>query len=158
MQQEAEMTMKIGMSFVGRTAGVAALLATGLAVCWPQQKGSSNVQAAAPLLQQQQAAAQKSLLGQASTPSPTMRQPNGTVSSVPLGDDPLFTLGDSLRAKRNDERQKRLESDTQRLLTLANQLKSEVGASGAESMTPEMLRQMDEIEKLAKSVKDKMRN
>ncbi len=151
--------MKRRISLRGRTARLAALLSTGLAVCWAQQKGGSNAQAAAALLQQQQlAAAQQSLLGQASTPSSSLRQPNGTVSSVPLGDDPLFTLGDSLRAKRNDERQKRLESDTQRLLTLANQLKSEVGASGAESMTPEMLRQMDEIEKLAKSVKERMRS
>jgi hypothetical protein len=62
------------------------------------------------------------------------------------------------RQKRNDERQRRLVSDTQRLLVLANQLKAEVAASGAESMTPEMLRQVDEIEKLARSVKDKMRD
>jgi hypothetical protein len=59
---------------------------------------------------------------------------------------------------RNVERQKRLESDTQRLLVLANELKTEVASSGTETMTPVMLRQMDEIEKLARSVKDRMRN
>jgi len=65
---------------------------------------------------------------------------------------------DTTRQKRNDERQRRIVSDTQRLVALANQLKAEIAASGAESMTPEMVRQMEEIEKLAKSVKDKMRD
>jgi hypothetical protein len=44
------------------------------------------------------------------------------------------------------------------LLLLANELKTEIASSGTETMTPEMLRKMDEIEKLARSVKDKMRD
>lgn len=71
------------------------------------------------------------------------------------GDSPF---SDTTRQRRNDDRQRRIVSDTQRLVALANQLKTEIALSGAESMTPEMLRQMDEIEKLAKSVKDKMRD
>jgi len=62
------------------------------------------------------------------------------------------------RMERNIDRQKHLENDTQRLLTLANELNAEITGSGAETMTPEMLRKMDEIEKLARSVKDKMRD
>lgn len=62
------------------------------------------------------------------------------------------------KQKQNGERQRRLVSDTQRLLALTGQLKEEVASSGAEAMTPEMLKQMDEIQKLAKSVKDKMRD
>lgn len=65
---------------------------------------------------------------------------------------------DSARQRMNTERQKKLVSDTQRLLTLANQLKAEAAVAGTESLTPEMLHQMEEIEKLAKSVKDKMRS
>ena len=52
------------------------------------------------------------------------------------------------RFDRNVARQKRLESDTQRLLALATELRTEVATSGAETMTPAMLRKMDEIEKL----------
>jgi len=73
-------------------------------------------------------------------------------------DEPPQRFTDSMRARRNEDRQKRLTSDSQRLLMLANQLKNEIAASGAETMTPDMLRQVDEIEHLAKSVKDKMRN
>jgi hypothetical protein len=73
--------------------------------------------------------------------------------------DPMQDLmADKSKLARNDERQRKLVSDTDRLLLLANQLKSEVAASGSETMTPLMLHQMDEIEKLARSVKEKMRN
>lgn len=92
-----------------------------------------------------------------------------TIRTVPtLADDnrnpnvPSDPLQDQMETKsklqRNEERQRKLVNDTDRLLTLANQLKSEIAASGGETMTPQMLHQMDEIEKLARSVKDKMRN
>ncbi len=87
------------------------------------------------------------------------RTPNASHS--PLGSDinePGSPFPDTSAARRNDERQRRIVSDTQRLLTLATQLKAEVASSGTQTPTPEMLRQMDDIEKLAKSVKDKMRN
>ena len=61
------------------------------------------------------------------------------------------------RAERNLDRQKHLESDTKRLLALANELNTEIASSSMETMTPEMIRKMSEIEKLARSVKDKMR-
>ena len=86
----------------------------------------------------------------------------GSIGSASNGSPSLLDPGtspfpDNSRLKRNDERQRRLVSDTQKLLALTAQLKAEVASSGAETMTPEMLKQMDEIEKLAKSVKDKMR-
>ena len=62
------------------------------------------------------------------------------------------------RQAREIERQKRIVSDTERLLALANELKIEVASSGAATPTPSMLRKMDEIEKLAHNVKEKMRN
>jgi hypothetical protein len=67
-------------------------------------------------------------------------------------------LPESYARMQNTERQRRLVGDTERLLMLTNQLKASIASSGTESLTPEMLRQMDEIEKLARSVKNKMRN
>jgi hypothetical protein len=88
---------------------------------------------------------------------------NGGIPPASSGtDSPLDGVSspfpDTSKQKRNDERQRRIVIDTQKLLALTAQLKAEVAASGAETMTPEMLKQMDEIEKLAKSVKEKMRN
>ena len=78
----------------------------------------------------------------------------------PLDDDmdPHGHLPESYARTQNSERQKRLVSDTDRLLSLTSQLKASIASSGGETLTPEMLRQMDEIEKLARSVKNKMRN
>jgi hypothetical protein len=73
--------------------------------------------------------------------------------------DPMQrSLPESYSRMQNSERQRHLVSDTERLLTLTNQLKASIASSGSEALTPEMLRQMDEIEKLARSVKNKMRN
>ncbi|MDE1178398.1 MAG: hypothetical protein PW789_17630 [Edaphobacter sp.] len=57
---------------------------------------------------------------------------------------------------RNNERQKRLESDTDKLVGLVNDLKNQVGQE--KSLTPEELnKRAEEIEKLARSVKDRMK-
>jgi hypothetical protein len=82
-------------------------------------------------------------------------------TTVPTGRpaDPLESMmAARTKLAQNIDRQKHLENDTKRLLMLANELKTEIASSGTESMTPEMLRKMDEIEKLARSVKDKMRD
>jgi len=103
--------------------------------------------------------AEKQVAGGQSSTTPVSRQQGNADNSLAPGLDPFDSpFADTTRQKRNEDRQRRIVSDTQRLLALANQLKAEIAASGAESMTPEMLRQMDEIEKLAKSVKDKMRD
>jgi hypothetical protein len=73
--------------------------------------------------------------------------------------DPLESqMAARVKLEQNISRQKRLVSDTARLLALANELKTEAAGSGSETLTPEMLRKMDEIERLARSVKDKMRD
>lgn len=94
--------------------------------------------------------------------TPTLKTgglPGDTDHSSNQPPDPMQELMETKnKLQRNDDRQRRLVSDTDRLLVLANQLKSEVAASGSEMMTPLMLHQMDEIEKLARSVKEKMRN
>jgi hypothetical protein len=85
--------------------------------------------------------------------------PTGHTAS-PMGRpaDPLEAMmAARTRAERNLDRQKHLENDTKRLLVLANELNTEIASSSIETMTPEMVRKMNEIEKLARSVKDKMR-
>jgi len=58
----------------------------------------------------------------------------------------------------NSERQKKLVSDTNKLLKLTAQLNAQVGQEQADSFTPKQLRMLARIEKLAKSVKKKMSN
>jgi len=102
------------------------------------------------------------VLGGAGTGNQTGPHQAGGMSPASAATSSLDTgtsiFPDNSRQKRNDERQRRIVSDTQKLLALTSQLKAEVASTGAEAMTPEMLKQMDEIEKLAKSVKDRMRD
>jgi hypothetical protein len=56
----------------------------------------------------------------------------------------------------NAERQKSLVADTNKLLRLVSQLNAEVASEHPAALTPEQLRKIAEIEKLAHSVKDKM--
>jgi hypothetical protein len=56
----------------------------------------------------------------------------------------------------NAERQKALVADTNKLLKLVRDLDAEIGAANPDSLTPDQLRRIAEIEKLAHSVKEKM--
>jgi hypothetical protein len=56
----------------------------------------------------------------------------------------------------NAERQKELVSDTNKLLKLIADLNAQVGKKCSDSLTPDQLHMLAKIEKLAKSVKDKM--
>jgi hypothetical protein len=58
----------------------------------------------------------------------------------------------------NIERQKQLTSDSVKLLALAAELKAEVDKAGNSDPTPEQLRKADQIEKLAHSIRDKMKD
>lgn len=58
---------------------------------------------------------------------------------------------------RNVDRQKQLVLDTQKLLALANELKARVDKSNKDTMSLDVIRKADEIEKLAHSVKEKMK-
>ena len=58
---------------------------------------------------------------------------------------------------RNLERQKQLISDTQKLLALANQLKVAVDKSSKDTLSVDVIKKADEIEKLAHQVKQKMK-
>lgn len=56
----------------------------------------------------------------------------------------------------NRQRQKNIVSDTDKLLKLAGELEMEVKSADEDNLTPQQLRKIAEIEKLAHSVKDKM--
>jgi hypothetical protein len=68
---------------------------------------------------------------------------------------------ESLNAERrlnalNEERQKSMASDASKLLQLVTELNEEIARSNGGELTPEQLRMVAEIEKLAHSVRDKM--
>jgi hypothetical protein len=58
---------------------------------------------------------------------------------------------------RNAERQKKLLADTERLLALANELKADMDKTSKDTLSLDVIRKADEIEKLAHSVKEKMK-
>ena len=112
------------------------------------------------------------LLGQRGLPSPgvagTIPSANSNRTGFPPGPndpmngpmgtpDPLARRTAELQEKtRNSERQKRLESDTEKLVGLVTALKSQV--DGDKTLSPdELSKRAEEIEKLARSVKDRMR-
>ncbi len=59
--------------------------------------------------------------------------------------------------KLNEERQVELKRDTDKLLQLATQLKAAVDKSNENTLSLDVIKKAGEIEKLAKSVREKMR-
>ena len=77
---------------------------------------------------------------------------------MPGEDSSLPPETEEAQAKlRNLERQKKLQEDTARLLSLANELKADVDKSTKDMLSLDVVRKADEIEKLAHSVKEKMK-
>ena len=99
--------------------------------------------------------------GNASNPA----NPNGTNGSMnPHGldggrDGPSVNpqLQEQMAQRRNSERQKELVADTEKLFQLAQQLRDEVAKSNKDQLAIPVVKKSEEIEKLAKSVKEKMR-
>ena len=81
---------------------------------------------------------------------PNSRQsPSGSMEN-----DPIFEAK-RIRAM-NVDRHKSLVSDTDKLVKLARQLDAEIASNPPDQLTPDQLRKVAEIEKLARSVKTKM--
>jgi hypothetical protein len=94
--------------------------------------------------------------------APTMQTPPFGTSppfgESPNGSDPMQRQRqEKMEKARNVDRQKQLEKDTDKLLSLAKELKEEVGKSNADMLSVDVVKKAAEIEKLAKSVKDRMR-
>ncbi|MDQ1452453.1 MAG: hypothetical protein QOK38_2319 [Acidobacteriaceae bacterium] len=108
-----------------------------------------------------------SMAGSQTTDTGQMQQPP-TIPAPPFGtppfgetpnpNDPLeHRRLEKMEKARNVDRQKQLERDTDKLLALAKELKEEVGKSNADTLSVDVVKKAAEIEKLAKSVKDRMR-
>src|SRR5436190_5215604 len=59
--------------------------------------------------------------------------------------------------KLNEDRQKALKKDTEHLVELASELKQYVDKTSENVLSVDVVKKAEEIEKLAKSVKDKMK-
>jgi hypothetical protein len=81
-----------------------------------------------------------------------------SVYVAPTGDDETRDrLSRDLAKKINLERQAALKADTDKLVKLAGELKEYVDKSNENLLSLEVLKKAEEIEKLAHSVKDKMK-
>ena len=81
-------------------------------------------------------------------------RPGDNLDSTP-GVDPK--LREHMDQRRNEDRQKQLVADTDKLLLLAQELQEAVGKSNKDQLSLLVLKKSEQIEKLAKSVKEKMR-
>jgi len=73
------------------------------------------------------------------------------------GDENQERLARDMAKKANQSRQALLKADTDRLLKLAVELKDSVDKSNENVLSLDVLKKAEEIEKLAHSVKDKMK-
>ena len=76
----------------------------------------------------------------------------------PAQTDPSQQQMEDERARmRNADRQKHLVNDTQKLLQLATELKTDVDKTNKNILSIDVIKKADEIERLAHSVKEKMK-
>jgi hypothetical protein len=75
----------------------------------------------------------------------------------PPGMDPLPRMEEQQARSRNSERQKRLVADTDRLLALVADLKHQIEQADKDGQPMDVTKKAEEIERLAKSVKERMK-
>jgi spore coat polysaccharide biosynthesis protein SpsF (cytidylyltransferase family) len=75
-----------------------------------------------------------------------------------LSSDPRQLLQQELIARAVADRQSQLRLDTEKLVALTAELKQHVDKAGANILSMDVIKKAQEIQKLAKSVQDKMRN
>ena len=78
--------------------------------------------------------------------------------SIPSPVGPSHPFRERRIRELNVQRQKEMMSDTEKLLKMTADLNAEVAKNHTAELTPDQLRTLQKIEKLAKSVKDKMSN
>lgn len=104
------------------------------------------------------AAAQPSA-AQRPTPSAVQAQPGLGPPGLPGASDPGAARMEAARVKlMNDDRHKRLVSDTDKLVQLATELQAEVAKSSKDELSVEVIRKADQMEKLAHDIKERMKN
>jgi hypothetical protein len=130
--------------FVGATRG------------WSQQGGGGGGGSNPNAGGSQQQVGDMPSLGTPATKLPGMK--GGLQSPDSNANDPLAGRMEDAQAKsRNVERQKKLQEDTEKLLSLATELKEQVDKTDKNILSVDVIKKADEIEKLAKSVKDRMK-
>ncbi len=72
-------------------------------------------------------------------------------------EEPTRRMQRELEKKQNEERQSQLKQDTEKLFKLATELKEQVGKTNQNILSLDVVEKAEEIEKLAHSVKEKMR-
>ena len=99
-------------------------------------------------------------MGQAQTPGiPQMPSRKGAQPpDLDSGADPLAgNMAAQRERMRNADRQKQLQQDTEKLLSLATELKEQVDKTNKNILSVDVIKKADEIEKLAKSVRERMK-
>ncbi len=143
--------MKLVRIAVGGTIfGMVCMLATGRVWCQSGGRGNGNAGGS-----QQQVGTMPPL----GAPSPKVPGMKGGIDQPDAGNnDPLSGRMEDQQAKsRNMDRQKKLQADTEKLLSLATELKELVDKTDKNILSVDVIKKADEIEKLAKSVKDRMK-
>ena len=91
-------------------------------------------------------------LAQNAAPGPHLHDPNAAPQ-----DPDRQALEKEMLKKANQERQAQLRRDTERLYELSTQLKQYVDKSNENTLSLDVIKKAEEIEKLAHSVKEKMK-
>ncbi|MGB7188791.1 MAG: hypothetical protein WBD10_01515 [Acidobacteriaceae bacterium] len=76
----------------------------------------------------------------------------------PNADTALRRMTEHMARERNVQRQKQIVADTNRLLSLAKELNDAVSHSTKDTLSLDVVKKADEIEKLAKTIKQRMRD
>ena len=109
--------------------------------------------------------------GSQAKPVPAGAPPQPAVETSPSSPDPQFPrprrnpeedrfrieLERRMARERNKQRQAALKKDTDKLLELATQLKEYVDKTNENMLSLDVIKKAEEIEKLSKSVKEKMK-
>jgi hypothetical protein len=83
--------------------------------------------------------------------------PNPGLAPDANEDENRAKIEKDMAKKANRERQAQLQRDTDNLVKLANELKQYVDKSNENTLSLDVVKKAEEIEKLARSVKDKMK-
>jgi|SRR5271156_6655861 len=97
--------------------------------------------------------------GKAQTQAPDPRPPGrgGSIPTTGDADEAQARMATELAKKANLGREAALKADTDKLLKLAVELKAYVDKSNENVLSLDVVKKAEEIEKLAHSVKDKMK-
>jgi hypothetical protein len=94
---------------------------------------------------------------QSSIQSPSQGPRLTPVDPYDREDENRAKIEKDMAKKTNRERQAQLQRDTDNLVKLANELKQYVDKSNENTLSLDVVKKAEEIEKLARSVKDKMK-